>query len=81
MPGEGGSERLHKKIVAVAPNETCPFCENTYWYNLDEPDQESRLEFKDTYISTYALACSNCGFVRQHVRAVIDEGGKKKGQK
>lgn len=62
-------QKLRDKVVSKA----CPFCQNLNWYLMDRVGAINILgvpEYQNT--ATYILACTNCGFVRQHVKTIVD---------
>jgi hypothetical protein len=64
---------IGEKITAKAPNLACPFCTNTKWFVLRDKDKFPVVILDNlTNFATYTFACTNCGFVRQHVRSVVD---------
>jgi hypothetical protein len=40
------------------------------WFALD---RSPTVPLMVTGLATYSFACTNCGFVRLHLRAVVDE--------
>ncbi len=54
----------------------CPFCSTDRWGLLDRPAQANRLILSGTdgrtEWDTYTLCCRTCGFVRQHIREILD---------
>lgn len=51
-----------ERLEARGASGACPVCHGTKW---------SVLEAKPAW--AYGFVCTNCGFVRFHARAVIDE--------
>ncbi len=56
-------------------HEACFYCGNLNWFGLDAGFRQTRIlsgigSVGD--IPVYSFACTNCGFVRQHVRDVVD---------
>ena len=63
------TQKLRDKVVS----EACPFCRNLNWYLMDRVGTTSTLGFSgDQTAATYTFACTHCGFVRQHIRLVVD---------
>lgn len=65
--------RITRKLQSRIISEACPFCNNINWFLIDRETMAGILEFTENRkLTTYTLACTNCGFVRQHLRAVVD---------
>lgn len=63
------TQKLRERVIS----EACPFCRNLNWYLMDRVGTTSILGFTgDQTAATYTFACTNCGFVRQHIRLVVD---------
>lgn len=62
-----------EKLAARAPNVICPFCSNRVWYVLHEKQVFPVVILPNlNNYATYTVACTNCGFVRQHLRPIIE---------
>jgi predicted RNA-binding Zn-ribbon protein involved in translation (DUF1610 family) len=67
------AKRTDAFYAARGVSEECPMCRNEYWWFLDPNPLETRVSFTgDQYYRTYTYVCTNCGFVRQHGRDVVD---------
>jgi hypothetical protein len=66
----------HRINVANA-DAKCPICGVNTWMLLDGGDLHTAV-FTVTLrsFSTYSLACGHCGFVRQHIREILDADQK-----
>lgn len=66
-------EAIGKRLFLKAPILGCPFCKNVKWFFLSEKDKFPVIMLPDlNNYATYSLACTNCGFVRQHVSEIMD---------
>ena len=62
-----------EKLRGRAVTEICPLCRNINWYLMDRIEPTNTLHFFENQTAAiYTLACTNCGFVRQHVQAIVD---------
>ena len=62
-----------ENIYAKTKSAPCPLCGNIKWFFLNSPENKPVLIFLDLRsFSTYALTCTNCGFIRQHLSAIVD---------
>ena len=63
------TQKLRDRVVS----EACPFCKNLNWFLMDRAEMTSILSSVGVRgLVTYTLVCTNCGFVRQHVRSIIN---------
>ena len=54
--------------------EICVYCGNLNWFILDQQSGSSVIPLSNgRTVAIYSLGCTNCGFVRQHLRGVIDD--------
>jgi hypothetical protein len=74
---EESVDAISEKLKSKTRKEACPFCTNINWFIIE---RNSKLLFT-VYIDqsgfqhsggVYILACTNCGFVRQHLRMILD---------
>jgi C4-type Zn-finger protein len=64
---------VQNKLSFKAGNISCPFCSNTKWYLMDKPEVTSIIPLVNSgAYPVYSFACTNCGFVRQHSRPIVD---------
>ena len=70
-------EEIKKKLVAKAPNLTCPMCSNKsfsmaegYFMNTMQSDLSS-IALGGQSIPTIGIICNNCGFVSQHALGTL----------
>ena len=61
-------QKVHRKLKRTS----CPFCDNTNWFVLDQEPAISMVVLRHyNGVAAFSFACTNCGFVRQHVRPVV----------
>lgn len=66
-------KEVAKKLDSKTKREVCPYCDNKMWFLLNKTDQHPVLMLKNFgNFPTYSLACTNCGFIRQHLSIVVD---------
>ncbi len=74
--GDLDFNEITDKIKKHAKFEVCPFCQNKNWYILGGTGIDkgiSRITITlSQFVSAYTLCCQSCGFVRQHVKEIID---------
>lgn len=64
---------IAERIALKAPNDVCPFCFNKRWFFLQENGLYPSIMLSNSNrYPTYSLACTNCGFVRQHIQLIVD---------
>jgi C4-type Zn-finger protein len=71
------NKTIFEKISKYTKSRACPFCQNDKWYILNKIK-----DYKDISgmvvatnwngVAAYTFFCTNCGFVRQHVKEIID---------
>ena len=73
LDDEATAKLIGAKLDARAPNTVCPFCSNKNWFVLDVGTAITVVAVAGmSNYSTYTFACTNCGFIRQHMRSVVD---------
>jgi hypothetical protein len=60
---------IEARVSSKIKRNSCPYCDNLNWFFLDRWPAPPGARG----ISTYSFACTNCGYVRQHVEAVVDD--------
>jgi RNase P subunit RPR2 len=64
---------IEARISGKIKRTSCPYCDNLNWFFLDQrPSPTVVMLLGGRSISTYSFACTNCGYVRQHVEAIVD---------
>ena len=66
------ADAIEAKIKPRLRRVICPYCDNTVWFVLDGSMTPSAVLLTPRPLRAYSLACTNCGFVRQHIRAIVD---------
>lgn len=73
------SEDVRAFLAAVGGKFACPSCGQTTMWDMERPHRSSVLVFAGgggfavpARVHTYAIACANCGLIRQYVRDVVD---------
>lgn len=67
------AKTVGEKVSARAPDALCPFCRNKKWYVIGDKELFPVIMLEDLRnFSTYTFACTNCGFIRQHLRDVVE---------
>jgi RNase P subunit RPR2 len=65
---------IEARISDKIKRTSCPYCDNLNWFFLNQRASPTVVTLLGTRsISTYSFACTNCGYVRQHVEAIVDE--------
>lgn len=66
--------------------QKCPMCSQEKWVVMAYSDQtpgqglfpnKEKDLFFNGHLPTYALYCLNCGFVRNHVKSIVDKAADK----
>ncbi|MFT8686576.1 MAG: hypothetical protein ABF714_03735 [Novacetimonas hansenii] len=51
----------------------CPFCGGEKWYLLDTNEEKTGILNSKMFLNLcYTVSCASCGFVRMHLRSVVD---------
>ncbi len=71
------NKKIFDKINGYTKSHACPFCQNEKWYILNKIADNKGISGMVVATSwqgivAYTLFCQNCGFVRQHVKEIID---------
>jgi hypothetical protein len=76
-------ERVRRYYNETGFDYACPVCHAGKWIVINGKSLEPAVILlspagdmrgsRPAHVSTYCMHCENCGFVRQHVRSVIDE--------
>ncbi|MCF1487552.1 hypothetical protein LZ838_09275 [Pseudomonas sp. AA27] len=68
-------------LEAKTGESRCPVCNFQRWVVLGAPSTETSYRMvttlrdgaKPTFLSSFSVYCSNCGFIRQHIARVVKE--------
>jgi hypothetical protein len=75
-------ERVRRYFNETGIGQECPFCHANEWVVVTGKGLEPAvillspagdMHIRPVHVSTYCMYCKNCGFVRQHLRSVIDK--------
>ena len=65
-------ETFVRLAKAAGVNETCPMCRNEDWFLLAAGARLSTItQAGHMGHDAFTLACTQCGFVRQHVKQIL----------
>lgn len=65
-------ETFVKLAQAVGVGEACPMCRNEDWFLLGADTHFAMLTHQaQTGHKAFTLACTRCGYVRQHVKQIL----------
>jgi hypothetical protein len=65
---------IEARVSSKVKRNSCSYCNNLNWFFLDQrPSPTVVMLLGGRSISTYSFACTNCGYVRQHVEAIVDD--------
>ena len=75
------AEKINKRTKPAA----CPFCRCNIWYILNEIGSNKGISGMVVAtnwqgLPAYTLFCQNCGFVRQHLKQIIDGEARPSGE-
>jgi len=81
--GDYDLDRVRRYFGETGFEYDCPVCHAEKWIVINGKNVEPAVILlspagdlrgsRPARVSTYSMYCDNCGFVRQHVRSVIDE--------
>ena len=70
---EKATKEIFDKVTSKTKRQTCPYCDNTNWFIFNvSKDQPTLMVSNLGGFQVYALSCTNCEFVRQHIKMVLD---------
>ena len=65
--------RLNAQFIAVgAGDPVCPICANRSWWHMTSAHEKRTFLATGMALDVYSLACTNCGFLREHVAEIVD---------
>jgi C4-type Zn-finger protein len=72
------ADSVDAKLRQKGAKHECPICTNKTWYLIGNEARSTIIPFVSALdsIETYTFACQRCGFVRQHLKVVVDGGLK-----
>jgi transcription elongation factor Elf1 len=63
--------RVDRFLLSKKAKFTCSSCGSDEWWAMDVAGLEGSV--MRGRFPVYTLACRNCGLIRQHLKAVVDE--------
>lgn len=67
------SEKINDFFDSISTEQVCPICKNSEWYYYPAHKGSITPAYSHfAMISSYALFCTKCGFIRHHARAIVD---------
>ena len=65
--------RLNAQFAAIGTADpACPICANRAWWHMTSTRQKRMFLASGIALEVYALACTTCGFLREHVAEIVD---------
>lgn len=66
-------DEMRRAVAAKVPVAVCPFCRNVRWFSVQLLGEAPvAMLGRRAGMPSYTFVCTNCGFIRQHLRAVVD---------
>ena len=72
MSDANAGKKMQAHFAVKGVVVSCPMCKTERWGMLQK-DDEALLIGLEKVPPAYVLICMNCGFVRMHVRDVLDD--------